>query len=381
MAAGDIGNSIEAYEYESTYARHPFIVQVKEGLFCIGFEGTSNEGEAVAFLIDESGNITTPEEDRQVIHAANTAFLHGAFYPIQNAAFAFQLAAGNVGIEGVKVSDLGAITQAGAHYCSAAITGATEFNLILQRSGILALITEHSAGEAYVITFGCADDGSIGSPRKSILSMEGVLSTYPQCIKVNDAVILGAYYRTNTDVYARPLGVAADGTLSGLAQATTQIANLQALPRDWCNPQTSWFILALQGPGTSVTLAVLSVAADGTFSIPANNTYTVDSLAGYNPMLTVLNQNTLCVTSFDGSYNGFLHTLAIAPGDPFVWTPLDSKQISTADFYSSNSILIAEDVLGISWFTTANDGEIETYEVTSEAVQLGHHELMMGSGP
>lgn len=381
MAVGDIGSSIQTYEFEDTYGRHPDLTQVKTGLHCVAYENGDHYVQTKSFLISDAGVITTPAEDDEVINAASSAFPHGAFFSLQNIAYAHQLSGGNVGIETVLVSDAGVITQHANHYCSSGITGATEFNLILQRAGVLALVTDHAAGEPYVITYGVNSDGSIDTPRKAIMSLEPVVSTYPQCIRVNDGVILGAYLRTATNVYARPLGVASDGTLSGLGQGTVLLANINAACREWINPQAGWYIVSLQGPGSAGTLAALHVAADGTFSIPANNTRQIHASAGQGIALTVLSENALCVYCFNAGGDHYLITIGFTPGDPFSWSQLDSKKIGTGVGYTAKSNLIAEGVLGMTYFTTGNHCTLWTYEVETEAVQLGHHELLLGLGP
>jgi len=172
-----------------------------------------------------------------------------------------------------------------------------------------------------------SDAGVVATPRKAFVALDAALSHFPQGIRVADSKFLGAYRRTNTDIYARPMNIAADGTVTGLAQATTQIANLNANPSSWIHLKDNWFILAIAGPGVALNLCAIECEPDGTINIPANNTFQVNADKGTDPQMLRLDDDMVGIFSRDSGNNAWLSTVDITAADPVVWSNHATKSL------------------------------------------------------
>ncbi|GAI09499.1 unnamed protein product, partial [marine sediment metagenome] len=65
-----------------------------------------------------------------------------------------------------------------------------------------------------------------------------------------------------------------------------------------------------------LTLCAIECAPDGTFTIPANNTFQVNADKGTDPQMVKIDQDMVAIFSRDSGNNAWLSTVRITTGDP-----------------------------------------------------------------
>lgn len=381
MAIGDIGDSIQQYEFEDTYARHPTIQYVRPNLYCIGYQKTGSKAQVESYIISDAGVITTPAEATLEIPTASWAYNQSCIRPDQNMVLVNSGAASELFLEAVIVANDGALSQAGDNDCSLDPFDSWWFNAFYQRDSIICIFIRHGNHSPYIVTDVVTGLGAVTEPYKEFFLVDSVDCSRAQGIRISEGVALIAYDLLDVDIYARPVGIAPDGTMSALAQATTQISNIAGLPSRLIHLSGDWFILSIQGPAWNLNLCAFQCAADGTITVPANNSYQVNADRGKYPQITKLTDNMISIFSTDSDENAWLHTVQITLTDPVVWSVKHSKSIGAGINNAWGSLLVASGVLVLSYSSSDDNGWLWTYGVESEEAARPDHSLMMGIGP
>lgn len=381
MPVGDIGDSIQQYRFEDTYGRTPPIEYIRPNLYCIAYEKTENKAQVESYFISDAGVITTPAEHTLEIPTASFSVNQTCRRPDQNIVILNSGAGEDMYLEAVKVADDGTLSQDATNDCHLDPFKSLWFNTVYQRGSIITNFIRHNNEVPHVITVEVTEAGAVTCPLEHWFNVEDIVSSRVQGIRISDGVALIAYDRNSVDIYARPVGVAADGTVSGLAQATKQISNVAGVPSRLIHLTADWYVLSIQGPGSFLNLCVFQCAAAGTITVPANNTYQVYNDRGKQPQITKLTDNMISIFSTDSDYKGWLHTVQITLTDPVVWSVHDSKSIAAGISNPWGSLLVASGVLVLSYSDANEHGWLWTYEVQSEEAVAPDHSLMMGIGP
>lgn len=381
MAIGDIGSSIEVYEFQDTYGRHPFIEEVKEGQFCVGYTDPDNHGACKSFDITAAGDISEPASNHLVYTTLAHAFNDACLRPDNNIVFVFQGPGGSLNFECVRVAADGTIDQNAAHHVATEANGCSEFNIVHQRGNVVACCHDHPAGVAYVTTVGVSTVGAVSDPRLDRFELTPVINTYPQCVRVNDGVVLAVWRHNDNKIWARTVNVAADGTMTATAQAAVKVGDISAIRPSIQMLTDSWAIVAVEESGQDCFLIAFQVDAAGIITIPANNTHQVNTGKGIKPKLVVLDDDVVCIAGHTSGNVEELSTVQVTTADPVVWSNLDAKSFTGLNRQPWNILLSSYSVVAISFFDGSDHGKIETHEVESGGLVLGEHELILGIGP
>jgi len=381
MPIGDIGDSIQQYEFNSTYGRHPTIQCVRPNLYCIGYEKTGSKAQVETYFISDAGVITTPAEATLEISTAAWLFNQSCIRPAQNFVLVNAGSGGSLYLEAVIVANDGTLSQHANHACYLDPFDSQWFNAVYQRGSIITIFCRHGNDKPYVFTNVVGADGEVSDPIEDWDLIEDTTCTRVQGIRISEGVALIVYHRGGVDLYARPVGIAADGTISGLAQATTQISTVDGPPIRLIHLTGDWFLLSIEGPDTELNLCAFQCAADGTITVPANNSYLVFDGRHKQAQITKLTDNMISIFSTDASDNAWLQSVQITLSDPVVWSVHASKNIGPDINNAWGSLLVASGVLVLSYSDVDDDGWLWTYGLTTEEPALSHNELIMGIGP
>lgn len=381
MGLGDIGDSIEIYEFDTTQGEWPYIEQVKEGQFCVGYTGPSDYGISRSFDISAAGDISEPANN-DLTHASETTMFHDScLRPDNIIVHAWGAFGGPLDVEAVIVAADGTITQHANNICQVVADMLLRFNLVHQRGDIVATVYYHSSGYAFIATVAVSSTGEVQSTIEDSFQLTATFGYYPQTCRVNDGVNLCVWFHSDNTPYARTVNVAADGTITATAQAQVQIATPTGAHSALQHLKDNWFVMAWQGTGSDGYLAVFEVTAAGIISIPTNAYHKFSTGKGEHPRIAVLTANLVCVACKDTDDYGQLYVVDITTGATITWTDHDSKDFNPVVMHIWNVLLTSDNVICMSYHDAATDGKLETHELESAALVLGHTELIVGLGP
>lgn len=381
MPIGDIGDSIEQYEFEDTYGRHPALEYVRPNLYCVAFEKAGHQTRVQTYFISDAGVITTPAEDTLDLLTGAWDYNQSCRRPDQNIVLVNSGFAANLYLEAVKVADDGALSQHANHGCFLEPFDSWWFNVVYQRDSIIVIFCRHSNHKPHVITNVVTDAAAVSDPLEDWFKVEDLDGGHVQGIRISEGVALIAYHRLTVDIYARPLRISSDGTISGLAQATTQISNIDGSPERLIHLTADWFILSISGPLTNLNLCAFQCAADGTITVPANNSYVVYAGRGIAPQINKLTDNMISIFSRDADENAWLHTVHITLTDPVAWSLHASKLIGPGITQPWGSLVVSSGVLLLSYADAGNHAWLWTYEVQTQEPTRPDHSLTLGIAP
>lgn len=381
MALGDIGDSIQIYEFDSTLAQWPYIAQVKEGQFCVGYSGPSAYGISRSFNITSAGVITEPANN-DLTHASETTMLHHSCLRLDtNIVHGWVGDGGPLYVEAVIVAADGTISQHPNNICTVDINTLENFNIIHQRGSIVAVLYYDADGTCYLETVGVLTTGEVQTPTKSTFQLTVDFGYYPKTCKVNDGVNLCVWSHTDDTPYARTANVAADGTLTATAQARVQIANISAEDKALKHLKDNWFVMAWASAGADGYIAVFEVSPAGIISIPTNAYHKFSTGKGLYPSIAVLSPSLVCIACQDTTGYGQLYVVDITTGVSITWADHAHKDFDPVIMNIWSVLLTSDNVVCIAYSDADDHGNLETHEVETAALVSGHTEMVMGIGP
>lgn len=381
MGLGDIGDSIQILEFDSTQGEWPYIEQVKEGQFCVGYTGPSDYGISRSINISAAGVISEPANNDLTHASVATMFHYSCRRPDNIIVHAWGAGAGELEVEAVIVAADGTITAHVDNICEVDPEILQRYNLVYQRGNIVATVYYDTSGVAFLATVSVSSAGVVAATIEDHFQLCTLHGYYPQACRVNDGVNLCVWFSTDNTPQARTVNIAGNGQITATAQAQVQIAAVTGVQSALQHLKDNWYVMAWTGTGSDGYLAVFQASPAGIISIPTNAYHKFSTGKGEQPRIAVLTGNLVCIACKDTDDYGQLYVVDITTGASITWTDHDHKDFSPVTMHVWNVLLTSDNVICMSYWDGNTHGNLQTHEVETAALALGHTELTIGLGP
>lgn len=381
MTIGDIGNTIQTLEFDTSHGEWPFIKKVENGLYAVGYTGPGDDGFTKSFNITDAGVISEPASNLLEHYTANAAYTKSCLRPVNNIVHAFQIIGSDLRLECIRVASNGTLDQHANHGLIVDDNNIRIFNVQYQRGSIVSMAYDYGDGTPYVATVTVSSDGQVTDPRTDRLQLNVLLSDHVSCIRVSDSILMVVWLQANSDLRGRTCSIASDGTISNTAQAVAQLCALWTNFPHLIHMHDDWYICAFQSSGNALELCAFQVNSAGIISVPANQTHQVDADNGWYPHLFKLSNTMVGIFSVDASEESYLNTVNFTAGDPVVWSNFADKHIGSNCEFPWSALMVNHNTAVLAYTGLNTDGYLETYEIEAEPPEGAQHEMIMGIGP
>ncbi len=380
MADGDIGASVDTFEFEPADIKQPDIVHVSGDVFAVAFEDASGDGVVVTVDIAADGQIGAAVIDTLKFDAVDGHEIR----IIHVLGDIFAIAYRGVGADGFLVTV--EISTAGA--MGAAVEDTLEFDTdacynpdpIMRTDGIIAIVYRDSANQGKIITAAIAADGQIGA---AVIGSENAWAA--NCNSASIAHVSGDVfaiaYRDNVfDGHVCTMAIDTAGAIEAAVIDTLEFETDQGADPRICKALGNIFAIAYRGPGDDGWLCTVTISDAGAIGAAVEDTLEFDTTHCTWPDIIHLGGGIVAIAYRGDLYDGFLVTVQTEADGQIGAAVIDSEEYDTDHGTYPSIVHVSGDQYAIAYIGTGSDGFIKTPTIVTPTEGRIQYLPLMGVG-
>ena len=364
---GQITNTvIDTLEFDTLSGITPNIIHINEKVYAVAYSGDGDDGFLKTVEIESTGQITNTVID--TLEFDTTQGLTPNIIPISGDYFA--IAYSGDGDDGflkiVEITNSGQITNT--------IIDSTEFDTT---QGITPNIIQISDNVYTVAYSGDGDDGYLKSIEILIEEEEedsintgsfefnSAATNKPNIIHISGNVYAIAYHVLDNDGFLKTVEIATNGQITNAAIDTLEFDTTQGITPNIIHISGNVYAIAYTGSDDDGFLKTIEIATTGQITDTVIDTLEFDTILCYDPNIILMSDNLYGVVYRGTGDDGFLKTIEIATTGQITDLVVDTLEFDTSYCDDPKIISVLGNVYAIAYTGSDNDGFIKTVEIAT----------------
>jgi hypothetical protein len=377
-AAGKINKTIlDKIIFDATAGNTPDAIKVSDTLCAVTFRGPSNRGYMVTLAVSANGTIgnsvvSTLIFDNSAGYEPYIFLVTGNIYGVayRGSGNSGYLKTMSIAANGVIGSVISTLTFDTNGYMPSVTKIA---------STVFAVAYRGASNRGYIKTVTISSGGVISGTVISTLTLDNTSCNEPCIIPVTGVYYAVAYRGATNKGTLKTVSITAAGVISGTIVSTLIFDTTAGYEPVITNVSGTTYAIAYRGSANG-SLKTVTISTAGIITATVISTFVFDAAASNLPDIVQVAPNTFAIVYGNSTNKGYLKTVTIAAGGTITQTAIDTFNFDTVAGYEPSIIPISNTVFGVAYRATGTDGTFVTIGISNGSNPDSSYEIVSTAG-
>lgn len=380
MAYGDIGSTIDTYEFDTALCDTPHIIHISGDVYAMVYR--SNVAlDLITLQISDAGQITEPYIDKLAVHATRPYACRIIHVGDHIYAIVGHDAVSSPAMNTASIQSNGQISDSRLDSEAWELYSIDTHAMFSIAPTIILLAYMGTANAGILRTFTISASGIITLPHIDELVFDTWGSPGHCILELNSGVFAMAYHGPADDGWLKTFSVSGSGFISDTTIDGLEVCTDQRCCPTFCHVTGDIYAIAYSTPGWTPHLLTVSIESDGQIGASVIDDEPYHPAAAGHPAIIHIGLGIVVIAYQGDPGTGWISSFQISSGGVITATPISTYNYDPSYAREPAVIHITGDIYAIAYQGPDEDGFLKTLTIETPPVARPHHEMIIGIGP